>query len=96
MPLATVITIMAPIPHTALASPTRGTAPLDFLELDAVLPVGEPPPPLAGAVGVKTADPLAKHAVAAALAELTSEGAAVLTVAFPAKLHDTGLRLLAW
>jgi hypothetical protein len=89
MPLATVITTMAVIPHTALASPTSGIAPLDLPELDAVLPVGEPPPlPVAGEVGVKTDDALAKHAVAAALAELRSEGAALLTVALPAKLQD--------
>lgn len=89
---------MTAIPHTAF-SPTRGTAPLDFPELDAVLP-DEPPPlplplPLAGAVGVNTADPLAKQAVAAAFAELMSEGAELLIVAFPEKLQDRGLRLLA-
>lgn len=50
----------------------------------------------AGAVGVKVADPLARHDVAAAFAALTSEGAALLTVAFPAKEQETGLRLLAW
>jgi hypothetical protein len=92
-PLATPNTIMAPIPHKTLTSPTRGTAPLgdfdeDELESDEPLP--------AGAVGVNTDDALAKHDVAAALAEDTSEGAVVLTVALPAKLQDCGLRLLAW
>ena len=51
---------------------------------------------MAGAVGVNTDDALAKHDVAAALADETSEGAVLLTVALPAKLQDCGLRLVAW
>lgn len=74
-------------------SPTRATAPFLFPPLEEA---AEAVPVLpAGAVGVKVAEPLARHEVAAAFAEFTSEGAALLTVAFPAKSHETGLRLLA-
>ena len=76
-----------------MLSPTRATAPFFFPPLE---DAAEAVPVLpAGAVGVKVAEPLARHEVAAAFAALTSEGAALLTVAFPAKLHETGLRLLA-
>jgi len=84
---------MAHIPHKALTLPMRETAPLGDFDEEA-LDDDEPLP--AGAVGVNTDDALAKHDVAAALAEDTSEGAVLLTVALPAKLQDCGLRLLAW
>jgi hypothetical protein len=94
-PLATPITTTAPIPHRALISPTRGTAPL----LDPV-PEGElfegDDPPLAGAVGVNMDCALARQDEAAALAAAVSEGAVLLSVALPAKLQDWGLRLVAW
>ena len=96
-PPATPTASIVPIPHITPMLPTRGTAP--FFE---PVPDEEPcddaddPPAVAGVVGVNTDCALAKHDVAAALAEDTSEGAAVLMVALPAKLQDCGLRLLAW
>jgi len=63
------------------ASKFRLTEPLPLFEVD----VGEDPL-VAGADGVKTAGALAKHELAAALAETV--GVTELRVAFPAKLHD--------
>lgn len=50
---------------------------------------------LAGALGVNVAEGLDKQELATELAWETEEGAWELTVAFPAKLQDWGLRLLA-
>ena len=84
----------SPRPQNTLRSPIRGTAPLE--EPPAVDDLEAEEPAVAGDVGVNTADALAKQAVAAALAELTSEGAAPLIVALPAKLQETGFLLFAW
>ncbi len=76
------------------------TAPLLFDPLPEPPPVPVPPvcwPPAAleGALGVKAAEGLDKQELAAALAFETEEGAFLLTVAFPEKSHDCGLRALA-
>lgn len=52
------------------------------------------PPVVAGALGVNVAEGLEIHEEAAALAADADDGAALLTVALPLKLHDCGLRLL--
>lgn len=88
------MTIIAAMPHKALSSPTRGTAAFEAPELEADPPVEDEPLP-EGAVGVAVAGIFDKHEDAAAFAAPTSEGAALLIVAFPAKLQDCELRLLA-
>lgn len=73
------------------------TAPL-FFDPDPLpepLPVCELPEAVEGALGVKIAEGLVKQELTAALAFVMEEGAFLLTVAFPAKSQDCGLRLLA-
>lgn len=88
------MTTIEPMPHKALLSPIRGAAPLEYPELEDDPDPDDPLPP--GAVGMEVAETLAKQELAAALAAPTSEGAALLTVALPAKLQDWGFRWLAW
>lgn len=84
----------SPRPQNTRKSPINGRAPLEEPDFDVDEPVAEELA-VTGDVGVNTADTLAKQAVAAALAEDTSEGAPPLTVALPAKLQDTGFLLFA-
>jgi hypothetical protein len=89
--------IALPIPVANVnASPTKtptsantAAAPLFFTD------VGGPGLLVAGVVGVKVAEGLDKHELAAVLAAETLEGASALTVPFPAKLHASGLCPLA-
>jgi len=84
-----------PRPKKALVSKDRETAPL--LPVDVGLPVGEPPPPpVAPAVGVKTAPGFAIHELTALAAPEAEEGALGLTVALPPKLHDVAALFVAW
>lgn len=84
-----------PRPQNTLESPTSATAPLAEPTFDVYEPEAEEPA-VGCDVGTNVADALAKQAVAAALAEDTSEGAALLIVALPAKLQDRGFLLFAW
>ena len=70
------------IPTIALGLPTRLTEPLPVFEVEA-----GSDPLVADADGVKTAEKLAKHELATALAVTVAVGE-ILVVAFPAKLHD--------
>lgn len=81
-------------PTTALLLPESEAAP--FLPPELLLPVPvEPAAVDEGADGVKTADGFVRQELAAAFAPETDEGAFWLMVAFPLKLHDVALRLVA-